>query len=102
MLLKMELVNFAIDFGNGYVKAKSGNTSFIYPSLLGYYEDMGESSLGSGFESEHDVHVYQRKDEEKYVCGLDLQKAIDPSKLITTNSANNRYALHSFKRLVDF
>lgn len=98
----MTLINFAIDFGNGYIKAKSERGGFVFSSKIGFASDLGTTSLGDLFESDANVHYFQRKDEPKYVVGADIEKVIDPSNLITTNSANNRYELTSFKRLVDF
>src|SRR5699024_7500006 len=96
----MKLTNFAIDFGNGYVKGKSEKGEFVYSSKIGYASDLGTSSLNCS--DGLNVKRYQRKDEIEYVYGKDLEKAIDPEDLISTNSSNNRYALDSFKRLVDF
>lgn len=98
----MELINFAIDFGNGYVKAKSEKGEFVFSSKLGYASDLGTSSIGNMFADDADVHYFQRKDEIEYVAGKDIEKVIEPAKLVTTNSANNRYELPSFKRLIDF
>lgn len=98
----MNLINFAIDFGNGYVKAKSEKGEFVFSSKLGYASDLGTSSIGNIFADDADIHYFQRKDEPEYVAGKDIEKVIEPADLIPTNSANNRYELPSFKRLVDF
>lgn len=96
----MKLTNFAIDFGNGYVKAKSEKGEFVYSSKIGHSSSLGTSSLS--FSDGLSINRYQRKDEGEYVFGKDLERAIDPEELISTNSSNNRYTLDSFKRLVDF
>lgn len=99
----MGLINFAIDFGNGYVKAKSDKGSFVIPSKIGYADNIGSTSLGDSLDSETlDIHYYARKDEPTYVAGSDIEKAINPSQLVNTNSANNRYKMVAFKQLVDF
>ena len=98
----MNLINFGIDFGNGYVKAKSNKGEFVFSSKIGFSSDLGTSSLEDHFSNDEDIHLYKRKDESEYVAGKDIEKVIEPEKLITTNSANNRYNLDSFKRLVDF
>src|SRR5699024_1160594 len=50
----------------------------------------------------YDVDVFQRKDEERYVMGKEIERAISPRMLRSTNSSNNRYAFDEFKRLIDF
>src|SRR5699024_2085198 len=97
----MELINFAIDFGNGYVKAKSGKKMFIYPSKLGHASDLGTSSLKE-LDSKDDVSIFQRKDEGKYVMGSDIEDVIEPAELLSTSELNNRYENILFKRLIDF
>lgn len=101
----MTLINFGIDFGNGYIKAKSEKVELVFSSKIGYASDLGTSSLSDSFGDEkrgYDYHIYQRKDEQKYVAGKDVERVIQPSKIIPTNSRNNRYDLESFKRIVDF
>lgn len=98
----MNLINFAIDFGNGYVKAKSDKGEYVFSSKLAYADELGDSSLSNEFNDDLNVSTFQRKDEPLYVYGADIESAIKPESLITTNSNNNRYALTSFKRLVDF
>lgn len=101
----MNLINFAIDFGNGYIKAKSDKAEFVFSSKIGNAYDLGTSSLDTVLTDErggYEYHTYQRKDEPEYVAGKDIEKIIDPDKLVTTNSNNNRYKLASFKRLIDF
>lgn len=98
----MELINFAIDFGNGYVKAKSDKGEFIYSSKIARSSDLGYSSLDNEFTDDLDVNHFQRKDEDEYNFGADIENSFSNEQLITTNSNNNRYTLESFKRLVDF
>src|SRR5699024_8610378 len=98
----MALVNFAVDFGNGYVKAKSNKASFVYSSKLGHQSDLGTSSLNELEDTGLSIHVFNRKDEPSYVMGRDLSEAIEPSKLINTSGTSNRYSVKNFKRLIDF
>lgn len=98
----MDLKNFAIDFGNGYVKAKSEKGEFVFSSKIGFADDLGKSSLTNEFADDLSISVFQRKDELEYVFGNDIEKAVNTSDIISTDSINNRYELDSFKRLVDF
>jgi len=97
----LTLRNFAVDFGNGYVKAKSEQKTLIYSSKMGHESEMGSSSL-SELETNYDVGIFQRKDEEKFVLGNDVGEVIEPSRLLSTSDLNNRYDNTLFKRLIDF
>src|SRR5690625_1051946 len=101
----MKYVDFAIDFGNGYIKAKSEKAEILFSSKIGYANDLGTSSVSSLLGNEkggYEYNKYKRKDEPEYVGGKDIEEIIQDDKLISTNSNNNRYKLDSFKRLVDF
>lgn len=99
----MELINFAIDFGNGYVKAKSEKGEFVIPAKLGFERDLGTSSLGGMLEQSYDINIFHRKqDKVNYVFGKEIDEAISPEKHIKAYSSNNRYTLTSFQQLVDF
>lgn len=102
-MITMKLKNFAIDFGNGYVKAISDDGSFITPAKLAFEHNLGRSSLGNTFEESYNINAFHHKeDQAKTIFGKDIESAISPSKLISTNSNNNRYLLQSFRQLVDF
>lgn len=96
----MNLINFAIDFGNGYVKAKSEKGAFVFSSKLAHASRLGKSTLD--FSDDLSIGRFNRKDEDVYVFGKDIENAVDPQHQISTNSSNNRYELTAFKQLVDF
>src|SRR5699024_10885552 len=99
----MELKNFAIDFGNGYVKAISDDGRFIAPAKLAFEHHMGRSSLGSTFEENYSISSFHYKeDSANTIFGKDIEDVIPLSHLISTNSNNNRYTLQAFRQLVDF
>lgn len=100
----MELKNYAIDFGNGYVKAKSDLGKFIIPAKIGFEKDLGTSSLDGEFETKYRINRFSRKqDSQVYIFGEDIEDAIsNPNDLISTNSNNVRYNLKSFEQLVEF
>lgn len=100
----MKLKNFAIDFGNGYVKAVSEKGQFIAPAKLGYEHDLGTSTLvGEQFSNNFDINLFKYKeDENNHVFGVEIEDAINSDQLLSTDSTNNRYMLPAFKKLVDF
>ena len=98
----MALVNFGIDFGNGYVKAKSEKGSFIIPSFIAV-DELEDNVISASFEQKFDVHSFKRKtDDNAFIFGKDIALAVDTNKLLSTNSSNERYTIESFKRMVVF
>ena len=98
----MTLINFGIDFGNGYVKGKSEKGNFIIPSIIAI-DDSKSNEISSNFEQKYNIHTFKRKeDDNAYIFGKDIKKAVNDSDLIHTNSSNERYTLENFKRLVIF
>jgi len=100
----MEVKDFAIDFGNGYVKAISEKGQFVAPAKLGYEHDLGTTTLGGrDFQNNFDINLFKYKeDEASLVFGSEIEDAIEPENLLPTDSTNNRYLLPAFKKLVDF
>lgn len=98
----MTLINFGIDFGNGYVKAKSGKGSFVIPSAI-VVDDLKDNEISSIYEEENNVHSFKRKsDDNAYLFGADIINKSHANSLIWTNSNNDRYNIESFKRLAEF
>src|SRR5699024_3289623 len=95
-----EIKDFAIDFGNGYVKAKSNKQEFTYPAKFGFEEKLGTSSLEI-LEDSYNVNTFNYKNDRKYVVGHDVEDVFQPKDLIATDSKNNRYAKKAFQQLVD-
>lgn len=98
----MAYVNFGIDFGNGYVKGKSKKGDFIIPSFIAV-DELEDNVISSSFEQEFDVHSFKRKtDDNAFIFGKDISKAVATNKLLSTNSSNERYTIESFQRMVVF
>lgn len=99
----MNLINFAIDFGNGYVKAKSKNGEFIAPAKIAFESDLGVNTLNDNFDTELNVSLFSRKeDKQSFVFGQDIEKVVLPKDLIDTNASENRYNKKSFQQLVEY
>lgn len=98
----MDLINFGIDFGNGYVKGKSEKGEFIIPSFLAI-DSLRDNVISSSFEQKHEVHSFKRKaDANSYLFGKDILDAVNADRLISTNSTNKRYKMTAFQRMVEF
>lgn len=101
-VLIVALINFGIDFGNGYVKGKSEKGEFIIPSFIAI-DELKDNLISSSFEQKYNVHSYKRKtDDNSYLFGKDIMLAVASNKLISTNSSNERYTMDSFQRMVEF
>lgn len=94
--------NWAIDFGNGYVKAVSDMGSFVIPSLIATKE-LEDNAVSSAFENTFNVNTFKRKsDDEEYYFGVEIAKEVDEVDLTTTNSSNDRYNTLAFQRMAEF
>lgn len=98
----MDLINFGIDFGNGYVKGKSEKGEFIIPSFLAI-DELRDNVISSSFEQKHDIRSFKRKsDANTFLFGKDILNAVNADNLIPTNSTNKRYKMPAFQRMVEF
>lgn len=96
---------FAIDLGNGYVKAKSSKRELLAPSNLATIDAIGEEGLFQDTKRGITYHVYQQaNDPTEYVWGPEVSnpKFVEPSRLIETYKKQNRYEQLYFQKLFEF
>lgn len=94
---------FAIDLGNGQVKARSDKRTLVAPSILATEKALGVGSL-SDFETDHDYNVYESKLNigKRYIWGTDIKEKVSHSDLIPTYTHHKRYDSVNYKLLFEF
>ncbi|MFS0788854.1 hypothetical protein ABC345_21050 [Shouchella sp. 1P09AA] len=94
---------FAIDLGNGQVKARSEKRILIAPSMIANEKALGVGSV-SNLEGEHDYNLYESKLKigKKYVWGRDIKERIAHSDLMPTYTHHKRYESANFRLLFEF
>ncbi|MEC0526213.1 plasmid segregation protein ParM [Bacillus sonorensis] len=101
-----KLRNFAIDLGNGFVKAKSEKGLIVAPSSIAKQKDTGKSSIEAYNSSEDTlVKVFESaiKKGVNYVWGAGIKDVVTSSnKLLSSYTFQNRYSSDNYKLLVDF
>lgn len=106
----MKKVAFAIDLGNGYVKAtnivkQENKKPLVAPSILAFKKSLGTSSLGEfGQTGDKGYEVYESplNGGVEYIWGSGITKAVNPGNYLHTYTHNNRYAQQEFKLLCTF
>src|SRR5699024_3911150 len=99
------MLNFAIDFGNGFVKAKSERRSIVAPSVIARKDVLGFGSLdnvASFTKNNYDYHVYKTNldDSAEYIWGADIE--VITEDVITTGQDEHRYESQAFKMMCEF
>ncbi|WP_186673509.1 hypothetical protein [Sporosarcina sp. BP05] len=96
------MINFGIDFGNGYVKAVSEKGSFVIPSLIAI-KDLEDNAVSSAFKNDFKLNTFKRKqDDHEYLFGEDIAMEVEEGFITTTNSNNKRYETIAFQQMADF
>lgn len=106
------LTTFAIDLGNGFVKAKSKNRNkpFVAPSSIAKEKDVLKSSTNisrqNNVEDEDGLKfkVFESVTQKgtKYIWGEGLKDIVASDKLISSFTIDKRYKSENYKLLVDF
>ncbi|MEH6892161.1 hypothetical protein V7024_21315 [Bacillus sp. JJ864] len=106
------LTTFAIDLGNGFVKAKSKNRNkpFVAPSSIAKEKDMLKSSTNisrqNNVEDEDGLKfkVFESVTQKgtKYIWGEGLKEVVASDKLISSFTVDKRYKSENYELLVDF
>ncbi|PDY14106.1 hypothetical protein COO16_03860 [Bacillus pseudomycoides] len=106
------LTTFAIDLGNGFVKAtsKNRNKPLVAPSSIAKEKDMLRSSTNISKQNQ-----VQSEDAPKfkvfesvtqkgtdYIWGEDLKEVVASNKLISSFTVDKRYKSENYQLLVDF
>lgn len=100
-----KLINFAIDLGNGFVKAKSAHKLIVAPSSIAKERDLGKSSItqyNSSDDSTIKVFESNLKKGVNYVWGKGIKNVVNSNKLLSSYTFENRYNQDNYKLLVDF
>ncbi|MFS1019754.1 MULTISPECIES: plasmid segregation protein ParM domain-containing protein [Enterococcus] len=103
MAKKLEV--FAVDLGNGFVKAKSSVRELLAPSNLAPLSAIGEEGLFEDKKRGETYHIYQQaNDDAEYVWGTEISNPnfIEPNKLIETYKTQARYEQMYFTMLFEF
>lgn len=100
MVKKNDIHVMALDFGNGFVKGKINEESFVIPSRIGS-KNTEDNQLNGFVDSKLDVSefIINNNHEEILLFGKDLDKVTNNGK--DTASTNNRYNYKAFKDLVE-
>lgn len=104
------LTTFAIDLGNGFVKAKSKNRNkpFVAPSSIAKEKDVLKSSTNisrqNNVEDGLKFKVFESVTQKgtKYIWGEGLKDIVTSDKLISSFTIDKRYKSENYKLLVDF
>ena len=103
MAKKLEV--FAVDLGNGFVKAQSSKRMILAPSNLATLSAIGEEGLFADKKRGETYHIYrQANDDTDYVWGTEISNPnfIEPNKLIETYKTQDRYDQMYFSMLFEF
>ncbi|XOT29646.1 hypothetical protein ACLQ7P_23200 (plasmid) [Bacillus subtilis subsp. subtilis] len=100
-----KLNTFAIDLGNGFVKAKSEKRLIVAPSSIAREKDLGKSSIDAYNNSGSSVKIFESvlKKGIKYVWGEGIKNVVNSTnKLLSSYTFERRYSSDNYKLLVDF
>ncbi|AQS42484.1 hypothetical protein LSG23_20590 (plasmid) [Bacillus velezensis] len=96
---------FAIDLGNGFVKAKSEKKLIVAPSSIAREKDLGKSSIDVYNNNGSSVKIFDSilKKGVNYVWGEGIKNVVNSSnKLLSSYTFEGRYGSDNYKLLVDF
>lgn len=97
------MLNFAIDFGNGFVKAMNGKRSIVAPSSIDKLTSLGKGSLEDlMIDDTKGYNVYESNIDDgiKYIWGEGIEKV--SSEPLVTHTSLERYETKRFKLLCEF
>jgi plasmid segregation protein ParM len=93
-------ISIGLDHGNGFVKAKSDEVEFVLPSQLARVEEFSGETYGERTKNLKTFQtVFEAHDEQKYMWGSDVTKAIHSIKSFATEE---RYSKLPYKLLTKF
>ncbi|APT48374.1 ParM/StbA family protein [Bacillus safensis] len=100
-----KFINFAVDLGNGFVKAKSEHRTVVAPSVIAKEQDVSKSSIASYQDEETTYRTFDShlRKGVNYIWGEGIKNAVkSPDKLLPTYTFQDRYKSDLYKLLVEF
>src|SRR5699024_11614681 len=97
------MLNFAIDFGNGFVKAMNGKRSIVAPSSIDKLTSLGKGSLEDlMIDDTKAYNVYESNIDDgiKYIWGEGIEKV--SSEPLVKHTSLERYEKKCFKMIFNF
>lgn len=103
-MITKETEVFALDMGNGWIKARNRFVTYTIPAQIAKVKDLGTGSIDDMSIINEGLNVYKSKldDGVEYVMGEHIRNSVQSDKLRSTYRANKRYEYLNYKLMVEF